>query len=201
MIRIILLDDHGIVREGIKRLLINQTDFEVIAECETPQLALALVAQYQPDFLITDLSLAKTSGFSVIEQLEHAPNKPKIVVLSMHDNPALVVKATAMGANAYVTKALAAKELVDAMRAVIAGNRYVSSDIRVLKKAMRPKLSSRELDVLKLMLRGLAPKAIASTLGVIDKTVYGHRANVMLKLQARNLTDLQEKAVSFGLVE
>jgi two-component system, NarL family, response regulator FusR len=189
MIRILLLDDHGIVREGIKRLLDNQADFAVVAECETPKQAIDLIIQHQPDFLITDLSLASTSGFSVIEQL-----------LSMHDNPALVAKATSMGANAYVTKALAAKELVAAMRAVIDGFSYVSSDIRIMKKTAPPKLSSRELDILKLMLRGLAPKAIATELGINDKTVYGHRANLMLKLQARNLTELQEKAVRFGLI-
>jgi DNA-binding NarL/FixJ family response regulator len=200
MIRILLLDDHGIVREGIKRLLDNQADFEVVAECETPKQAIDLVIQHQPDFLITDLSLASTSGFSVIEQLENYSAKPKIVVLSMHDNPALVAKATSMGANAYVTKAMAAKELVTAMRSVIDGFSYVSSDIRIMKKSAPPKLSSRELDILKLMLRGLAPKAIATDLGINDKTVYGHRANLMLKLQARNLTELQEKAVRFGLI-
>jgi two-component system, NarL family, response regulator FusR len=200
MIRILLLDDHGIVREGIKRLLDNQADFAVVAECETPKQAIDLIIQHQPDFLITDLSLASTSGFSVIEQLEYYSSKPKIVVLSMHDNPALVAKATSMGANAYVTKALAAKELVAAMRAVIDGFSYVSSDIRIMKKTAPPKLSSRELDILKLMLRGLAPKAIATELGINDKTVYGHRANLMLKLQARNLTELQEKAVRFGLI-
>ncbi len=200
MIRILLLDDHGIVREGIKRLLDNQADFEVVAECETPKQAIDLVIQHQPDFLITDLSLASTSGFSVIEQLENYSAKPKIVVLSMHDNPALVAKATSMGANAYVTKAMAAKELVAAMRSVIDGFTYVSSDIRIMKKSAPPKLSSRELDILKLMLRGLAPKAIATDLGINDKTVYGHRANLMLKLQARNLTELQEKAVRFGLI-
>ncbi len=200
MIRILLLDDHGIVREGIKRLLDNQADFEVVAECETPKQAIDLVIQHQPDFLITDLSLASTSGFSVIEQLENYSAKPKIVVLSMHDNPALVAKATSMGANAYVTKAMAAKELVTAMRSVIDGFSYVSSDIRIMKKSAPPKLSSRELDILKLMLRGMAPKAIATDLGINDKTVYGHRANLMLKLQARNLTELQEKAVRFGLI-
>lgn len=200
MIRILLLDDHGIVREGIKRLLDNQADFAVVAECETPKQAIDLIIQHQPDFLITDLSLANTSGFSVIEQLEHYSSKPKIVVLSMHDNPALVAKATSMGADAYVTKALAAKELVAAMRAVIDGFSYVSSDIRIMKKTAPPKLSARELDILKLMLRGLAPKAVATELGINDKTVYGHRANLMLKLQARNLTELQEKAVRFGLI-
>ena len=201
MTRILLLDDHGIVREGIKHLLDLQDDFEVCGECETPQQAMQMIAQHQPDFLITDLSLANTSGFSVIEHLEHNPNKPKIVVLSMHDNPALVTKATALGANAYVTKASAAKELVMALRAVMNGQVYVSSDIRMMKKPTAPRLSSREIDTLKLLLKGLAPKAIASDLGISDKTVYGHRANLMLKLQARNLTELQEKAVRFGLIE
>lgn len=200
MTRILLLDDHGIVREGIKHLLDNQHGFQVCAECETTQQALQLITQLQPDFLITDLSLANSSGFSVIEQLEHFPNKPKIVVLSMHDNPALVTKATALGADAYVTKALAAKELIPALRAVMDGQSYVSSDIRVQKKIVAPKLSDRELDTLKLMLKGQAPKAIALDLGISDKTVYSHRANLMLKLQARNLTELQEKALRYGLI-
>jgi DNA-binding CsgD family transcriptional regulator len=78
---------------------------------------------------------------------------------------------------------------------------YVSSDIRRMKSAAAPKLTQREHDALKLLVRGLPPKAIAAELGINDKTLYGHRANLMLKLQARNLSDLQEKAVSLGLIE
>lgn len=200
MIRIVLLDDHSIVREGIKHILALRDDIDVCGECDTPEQAMKLIAQHQPDFLITDLSLAIGSGFSVIEHLEHNPNKPKIVVLSMHNNPALVAKALALGANAYVTKALAAKELIPALRAVMDGQAYVSSDIRMMKKPTSAILSSCEIDTLKLLLKGIAPKAIASDLGISDKAVYSRRANLMLKLQVRNLTELQEKAVRFGLI-
>jgi DNA-binding NarL/FixJ family response regulator len=107
----------------------------------------------------------------------------------------------ALGARGYVTKAAAAKELVLALRAMVGGDIYVSSDIHKPKNKTVPKLTHRELDTLKLLVRGLPPKAIASELGITDKTLYSHRANLMLKLEARTLAELQEKAVTFGLID
>ncbi len=201
MIRILLLDDHGILREGIKRLLEAEPDFTVCGESGSVKQALDSLRALGPDVLISDISLGDGNSFEFIETLIRAGTGTKILVLSMHDNPAFVSKAMALGARGYVTKAAASKELVTALRDVVAGNNFISSDVRRVKSAAAPKLTQRELDTLKLLIQGLPPKAIAADLGINDKTLYGHRANLMLKLQARNLSDLQEKAVAFGLIE
>ena len=201
MIRILLLDDHGILREGIKRLLENEPDFDVCGECETVTQAFSCLQQLGPDVLISDISLGDTNSFPLIESLTKAQTGMKVLMLSMHDNPAFVGKAMSLGVSGYVTKASAAKELIPALRAVLAGQHYVSSDIRPIKQSNAPKLTQRELDTLRLLIKGVAPKAIGMQLGINDKTVYGHRANLMLKLQARNLAELQEMAVRFGLLD
>ncbi len=201
MIRILLLDDHGVLREGIKRLLEVETDLSVCGESSTVKEALDALRSLGPDVLISDISLGEGNSFELIETLVRAGTGTKILVLSMHDNPAFVSRALSLGASGYVTKAAAAKELVTALRALMQDTHYISSDIRRMKTAVAPKLTQREHDALKLLVRGLPPKAIAAELGINDKTLYGHRANLMLKLQARNLSDLQEKAVSLGLID
>lgn len=201
MIRILLLDDHGVLREGIKRLLEAEPDFNVCGEAETVKQALESLRALGPDVLISDISLGEGNSFELIELLVRAGTGTKILVLSMHDNPAFVSKALSLGARGYVTKASAAQELVPALRALVAGSVYVSGDIQKPKRKAAPKLTQREHEALKLLVRGLPPKAIATELGITDKTLYNHRANLMLKLDARNLADLQEKAVTFGLID
>lgn len=201
MIRILLLDDHGVLREGIKRLLDAEPDFNVCGEAETVKQALESLRALGPDVLISDISLGEGNSFELIELLVRAGTGTKILVLSMHDNPAFVSKALSLGTRGYVTKASAAQELVPALRALAAGSVYVSGDIQKPKRKVVPKLTQREHDALKLLVRGLPPKAIATELGITDKTLYNHRANLMLKLDARNLADLQEKAVTFGLID
>lgn len=201
MIRILLLDDHGVLREGIKRLLDAEPDFSVCGEAETVKQALEALRALGPDVLISDISLGEGNSFELIELLVRAGTGTKILVLSMHDNPAFVSKALALGTRGYVTKASAAQELVPALRALAAGSVYVSGDIQKPKRKTVPKLTQREHEALKLLVRGLPPKAIATELGITDKTLYNHRANLMLKLDARSLADLQEKAVIFGLID
>ena len=173
----------------------------VCAECATVNQALAHLQRFGPDVLVVDISLAEGNSFSLVENLAKAGIGVKVLMLSMHDSPAFVGKSLSLGAAGYVTKAAAAKELVPALRRIMAGDAYVSSDIRRPASAGAPKLTQRESDTLKLLLQGLSAKAIAARLGINDKTMYGHRANIMLKLQARDLTDLQEKAVRLGLLD
>lgn len=201
MIRILLLDDHGVLREGIKRLLQAEPDFNVCGEAESVKQALESLRALGPDVLISDISLGEGNSFELIELLVRAGTGTRILVLSMHDNPAFVSKALSLGARGYVTKASTAAELVPALRALVADSVYVSSDIQKPKSRAAPKLTQREHEALKLLVRGLPPKAIATELGITDKTLYNHRANLMLKLDARNLADLQEKAVTFSLID
>ena len=199
-IKIAVLDDHAILREGIKHLLHSNGDFHVCAECALPSEMKPLLAQHQPDIFILDLNIPEGGGFPLLEDIRpHYPDM-KIVVLSMHDTYSFVTKALSLGANAYITKTMAAEELILGIRVVLTGNRYLSSDLTTVQNTVCVQLSARELEVLKSLLQGKSPKAIASDLGITDKTLYAHRANIMQKLNARSHAELQERALSSGLI-
>ena len=199
-ITIAVLDDHAILREGIKHLLHSDGDFRVCAECALPSEMYPLLTQQKPDVLILDLNIPEGGGFPVLEYARlHYPDM-KIVVLSMHDNYAFVTKALSLGANAYITKTMAAEQLILGIRVVLTGNRYLSSDLTTVQNSEYMQLSTREMQVLKSLLQGKSPKAIASVLGITDKTLYAHRANIMQKLNARSHAELQERALASGLI-
>jgi two-component system uhpT operon response regulator UhpA len=139
-------------------------------------------------------------GFPLLERMRPLYPDLKIIVLSMHENPSFVSKALSFGANGYLTKTQAASELILAIRTVMTGNRYISSDLAGLQNILSPQLSARELETLKGILQGKIPKVLASELGITDKTLYAHRANIMQKLQVRSLSELQERAMILGLI-
>lgn len=200
MLKIVLLDDHAILREGIKHLLNNQAGLQVIAECDRPSRLEPLLEQQQPDLLLIDLSMPEGGGFPLLQRIRPQYPNLKLIVLSMHENPGYVSKALACGVNAYVTKARAAEELILAIHAVNNGNRYLSSDIAHCVRYADIRLSTRERLVLNSLLQGKNLKVIAAELGITDKTLYAHRANIMQKIQARNHAELQELALRLGLV-
>ncbi len=200
MIQVALLDDHAILREGIKFLLNKEADIRVCAECELPSQLEPLLVIHQPSVLIIDLNMPEGGGFPLLERLRPLYADLKIIVLSMHDNPGFVSKALSYGANGYLTKTQAASELILAIRSVMTGNRYVSSDLTRLQNTLPPQLSAREREALIGILQGKSPKALAMDLGITDKTLYAHRANIMQKLQVRSLSELQERAMVLGLV-
>jgi DNA-binding NarL/FixJ family response regulator len=199
-IKIALLDDHAILREGIKHLLHLDGDFQVCVECALPSEIKPLLAQHQPDVFIIDLNTPEGGGFPLLEYLRPLYPEMKIIVLSMHDNYSFVSKALSLGANGYITKTMAANELILGIRVVLTGNRYLSSDLTAIQSTVCVQLSNRELEVLKSLLQGKSPKAIASNLGITDKTLYAHRANIMHKLNARSHSELQERALTSGLL-
>lgn len=200
MIDVALLDDHAILREGIKFLLAAEPDIRVCAECERPSQIDAVLARHTPQVLILDLNMPEGGGFPLLERLR--PNYPdlRIVVLSMHDNVAFISKALAYGCDGYVTKTRAIEELVLSIRSVMTGNRYLSSDLSRSRQSAQLALSTREREVLKGLIQGRNPKALAAELGITDKTLYAHRSNIMHKLQARNLSELHEIALGNGLI-
>ncbi|HWR96678.1 MAG TPA: response regulator transcription factor [Arenimonas sp.] len=199
MTEIALLDDHAILREGIKYLLNKEADLNVCLECGRPSQLVALLAQCVPDVLIVDLNMPEGGGFPLLERLRPEYPALKIIVLSMHESPGFVAKALSYGANGYLTKSKAAEELVLAIRSVMTGNRFLSSDLAGRLDGKQVQLSAREIDALKGILQGKTPKALAAELGITDKTLYAHRANIMQKLEARTLAELQERAISLGL--
>lgn len=204
MHRLLLIDDHAIVREGFKRLLDGVPGFDVAGEAASIAEALALTRRLQPDIAILDISLgAGNSGLSLLPQLAQVAPAMKRVVLSMHDDPALVLRALESGAHGYATKAMAADELPALLQRIAAGEQALSSDLAPTgtRTIATTHLTQRELETLRGLLADRAPKAIAADLGISDKTLYRHRANLMEKLGARNRADLQRVARERGLLE
>lgn len=200
MTEIALLDDHAILREGIKYLLDKEADLHVCMECDRPSQLEPLLTGCVPDVLIIDLNMPEGGGFPLLGRLRPEYPALKIIVLSMHENPGFAARALSLGANGYLTKSRAAEELVLAIRSVMTGNRFLSSDLAGRRDGRQVQLSAREIDALKGILQGKTPKALAAELGITDKTLYAHRANIMQKLEARSLAELQERALSLGFL-
>lgn len=204
MNKILLVDDHAIVREGFKRLIEHDGTLSVIGEAASRLEALALLARCEADLLITDISLAEGSGMALLRDVRERFPAMRCIVLSMHDNPAFVAEALALGAQGYVTKGVGSDELLAAIACVLEGGRYLSSDVQPLmpvgRPAQRVALSPREHETLTFLVRGFVPKAAAMEMGISDKTFYAHRARLLEKLGARNDRDLARLAVELGLV-
>ncbi|MDR6643584.1 two-component system uhpT operon response regulator UhpA [Luteibacter sp. 1214] len=207
MPRIALVDDHAIVREGFKRLIELEPDLDVVAEARNADEAVDAVTQHRPDLVAVDLSLPDGSGLPLIEHLASISPGMKIVVLSMHDGEPYVSEALRRGARGYVTKGVAPEELVAAVRSVLSGEQYLSSDLRQ-RRSGRPsadldpfsRLTAREREVFLLLAAGRAPKQVAAELGIGQKTIYIHRAAVMNKLNAGSELDLYRMAQERGLI-
>jgi DNA-binding NarL/FixJ family response regulator len=207
MLRIVLVDDHALVREGFKRLIEQEPDLDVVAECRNADEAVEAVTQQLPDLVAVDLTLPDGSGLPLIEHMLSVAPKTRVVVLSMHDGEPYVSEALRRGASGYVTKGVAPEELVAALRAVMNGEIYLSSDLRA-RRAERPsaeldpynRLTAREREVFLLLAAGRAPKQVAGELGIGQKTVYIHRASVMNKLGAGSELDLYRMASERGLI-
>jgi two-component system uhpT operon response regulator UhpA len=207
MHRIVLVDDHAIVREGFKRLIELEPDLDVIAECRCADDAVEAVTQWLPDLVALDLSLPDGSGLPLIEHLLSVAPQTRIVVLSLHDGEPYISEAMRRGASGYVTKGVAPEELVAGLRAVMNGESFLSSDIRK-RRAERPgdaldpihRLTAREREVFLLLAAGRAPKQVAAELGIGQKTVYIHRASVMGKLGAGSELELYRMASERSLL-
>lgn len=207
MYSIVLVDDHAIVREGFKRLIGQEPDFRVVAECRNADDAVDAVAQQQPDLVALDLSLPDGSGLPLIEHLRSVAAGTRVVVLSMHDGDPYVSEALRRGASGYVTKGVAPEELVAGLRAVMQGEEFLSSDLRQ-RRAEQPesardplhRLTAREHEVFLLLAAGRTPKQVAADLGIGQKTVYIHRASVMGKLNAGSELELYRMASERGLL-
>ena len=203
MQRLLLIDDHAIVREGFKRLLDGMPGFEVTGEAATADVALQLARRGIADIAILDISLGGAgSGLGLLPLLAQAAPAMKRVMLSMHDDPALVLRALESGADGYVTKAMAADELPALLLRIAVGEQALSSDLAPagLRAQAAPDLTQRERETLRGLLADRPPKALAADLGISDKTLYRHRANLMEKLGARTRGDLLRIVRERGLL-
>jgi DNA-binding NarL/FixJ family response regulator len=205
MIRIVLVDDHAVVRSGYRRLLSAEPDFDVVGEASSAPEANALVQQVRPDVAIVDLSLKGSSGLEAIAGMRARAPALRVLVLSMHDSAGHVAQALKAGAHGYLTKRSEPEELIAGIRAVLRGTRVLSSDVaaaaRVTAAAPLDGLTPREFDMLRLLVHGESVQAIAAQLTVSPKTVLNTLTSVRQKLGADNDFRLMHLAARLGIVE
>ena len=210
MIRVLLADDHTIVRDGFKRLVEEAGDMQVVAEAADGREAIKLAHQSLPDVAVVDLSMPGVDGLEVISQLAHYYPKLPIIVLTMHKEEQYVTRALSAGAMGYITKQAAAQNLIAAIRSVLAGERYLgeyaarSLADRVARKSETSPvetLSNREIQVLSQLASGKTNKEIADIYGISVKTVDTYRSRIFQKLELRNIAELTRFAIKHGLIE
>jgi DNA-binding NarL/FixJ family response regulator len=208
-IRVLLADDHHLVRAGVRQLIEGAQDLEVIAEAGDGEEAQALIQEYTPDVAVLDIQMPKASGIEVTRWVRaHLPNVG-VLILTAYDDDPYVMAVLQAGANGYVLKTGQADELIQAVRDVYEGKSALDSHItRKLmstifkgpeRKIVEP-LTDRELDVLRLAAKGYTNKAIGVQLNISDRTVQGHLAHIFAKLQANSRTEAVMRAVSLGLI-
>ena len=212
-LRIVLADDHTILREGLRALLSTNADFEVVGEAEDGRQAVRCVEKLEPDLLLMDLSMPRMSGMDAISEIKKRHPDTKIIALTVHNTEEYLLTTLQAGADGYVLKDATHDELVMAIHNVVKGKSYLSPGIseKVIEGYLEgkessssitswQKLSQREREVLKLIAEGYKNKEIAEDLCISLKTVEKHRANLMKKLDLHNAAGLTVYAVERGLV-
>ena len=209
MIRVLIADDHGVVRSGLTMLIDRQVDMEVAAEAEDGIDAVERALQSRPDVAVLDVSMPRLTGLHAARQIRDHAEEIHVLMLSMHDDEAYFFDALEAGASGYVSKRGADGDLIDAIRTVAGGGTFLNS--RTQQTLMRKwlengvtepdELTPRELEVTKLIAEAFTNRQIAEALNLAEKTVESHRANVLSKLGMRDRVELVRYAIRRGLVE
>ena len=212
MARVILIDDHAILREGLSALIELESDLRVVGHVPTIAEGVDLARRLQPDLIITDVSLPGVTGTQGILELRQQCPDARLLVLTVHDTEEHIRAAFSAGADGYVLKDATRADLIFGMRAVLNGQRHLCprSSARVVRSYLREPqppahaatgVTGREREVLSMIANGLSNKRIAIALGRSVKTVEKHRANLMRKLQLHNVADLTRFAMLSGLLQ
>jgi DNA-binding NarL/FixJ family response regulator len=206
-IRVLLADDHAVVRAGISQFLERADDIEVVAEADDGEAAITLIEKHKPDVAVLDIQMPKTSGIEVTRWVRSNHREIGVLILTAYDDDPYVMAVLQAGANGYVLKTASPLEIIQAVRDVHAGNSAL--DAAILQKVMAQvsteasqqpveDLTDREMEVLTLVAKGSTNKAIGVQLGISDRTVQGHLAHIFAKLQASSRTEAVMRAVSLG---
>ncbi len=215
-IRVMIADDHGVMRDGLRMLINGQPDMEVVAEVEDATSVVDTAVSTGSEIVVLDLSMPGGGGIPVISDLRRVAPATRVVVLTMHEQPAYLRKALAAGASGYIAKRVAGTQLLNAIRSVRAGRSHIDASIAGGELAevvgggggartegdVTPlsALSRRELEVLKFVAAGYTNQETANQLGLSVKTVEGYRARLTRKLDARGRADLVRYALAQGLL-
>jgi len=211
-IRILLADDHAVVRAGLRALLTNESDFELVGEAEDGYQVLQMAARLRPNLVLMDVSMPGQGGIDALRQLKEMLPETQVLVLTVHEDDSLMRRTIRAGASGYVVKRAAESELIHAIRAVWRGDIYIHPAMtRALLKDLVSSspmqhppgstLTPREVDVLRLIVRGYTNNQIAKELNISARTVEGHRANLMGKLELHSRVELVEYAEQHNLLD
>ena len=206
-IRVLLADDHAVVRAGIRQFLEQADDIEVVAEADDGEAAKTLVAAHQPDVAVLDIQKPEASGIEVTRWIRANQHEVGVLILTAYDDDPYVMAVLQAGANGYVLKTASPAEIIRAVKDVHAG--HSALDAAIMQKVMAQvgssatsisveKLTEREIEVLTAVAQGYTNKAIGVQLGISDRTVQGHLAHIFNKLQASSRTEAVMRAVSLG---
>lgn len=214
VVRVLLADDHAIVRAGVRMLLETEPDMEIVGEAENGREAVEMATELGPDIVVMDISMPELDGFEATQRIKTKLPDCEVLVLTMHDNEQYFFEALSAGASGYVPKKAAPVALVSAIRAVRDGGVYLHPTVarslvgdylrRVEEGGERESyngLTEREQEVLTLIAEGDTSREIALALNISVKTVESHRANIMEKLNLHNRIDLTRYAIRKGLIE
>jgi DNA-binding NarL/FixJ family response regulator len=213
-IKVILADDHAIFRKGVKSLLENEDDIEIIAEANNGEEAIEKVREHSPDVLMIDISMPKMSGIEATAIINKQFKQTKSLILSMHNNDDYILKAVECGAHGYLLKDTSKEEMLKALRSVASGEKYFAGTVSNTivngylnkvstkesdDKSDRSKLSRKEKAILQFIVEGLSSREIAEKLDLSGRTVENHRANMMKKINVRNAAELVRLAIELKL--
>lgn len=213
MIRILLVEDHSMVRAGLRALLERANDIHIVGEASNGQEAIEMTVELKPDVLVMDIMMPRLNGIQAAEQIRSMKLPVNILLLSMYSDAGLVHQALNSGVKGYVLKTSVSEELLWGIRAVARGETYLSTVISsiVVESALHPhaaqtddplnSLSPREKEILQLIAEEHTSGEIGKLLFISEKTVEKHRANLMEKLNVRNLAGLVRLAIKFGLID
>ena len=213
-IKVLLVDDHTVVRQGLRALLLSESTMEIVGEASTGREAIQMARKLSPDVIVMDIAMPLLNGLEATRQIVRSDPKAKVLVLSSYSDDDYVQKLTEAGAAGYLIKQTAANDLVHAIHDIHAGNAYFSPTIakRLRDRAREgfangnsnvktSNLTEREAEVLQLIAEGQANKQIAAELGISIKTVEKHRQQVMNKLNIHDVAGLTRYAISKGVIE
>lgn len=208
-IRVLLADDHAVVRAGIRQFLEHAGDIQVVAEADDGEMAQTLIQQFHPDVAVLDIQMPKASGVAVTRWVRTNMKEVGVLILTAYDDDPYVMAVLQAGANGYILKTASPADLMQAVRDVYAGKSALDAVIahklmaRLLQKSEPfpvEMLTDREMEVLMLTAKGYTNKAIGVQLGISDRTVQGHLAHIFTKLQANSRTEAVMRAVSLGWI-
>ncbi len=201
-IRILIVDDHPVVRAGLASMLGTQAELELIGSAPSGEAALRMVLEHEPDVLLLDLRMPGMSGVETLLALKDANRSVRVIILTNYETDEDIYRAVQAGAQGYLLKDTSLREMVEAIRAVHAGKRYIPRHIasRLAERMVRTDLTARELEILKLLSRGPTNKQIGHALGISDNTVRNHVLKIIEKLEVSDRTEAATTAIQRGLI-